>query len=413
MLSKPFDQITAADIQDLCARGASENQLLEFKRELPAERGHLDPWPNGGNPTAYAQDRLFREIVAFANAQGGTLIVGVEETKDKPPRAAAIQTLPRIHDLAARIEDSARARIEPLIPGLQIRGIETGGTGDGVLIVRTSASPFGPHRVASHGHAFIRRGPSSVQMTMREIQDLTLDLARGVDRLDAIFRERAEGFSKWLQRASGEIAACRITAAPLGNFPGLTRLSGDPNAVPVKTRFRGSIGTSEVDLIGPSLGGIRPIVRGIRRYEPNDESARIDIFESGLIDLWYRHQPVQVGYHFFVGWVLAAYLSVLDSIDRTRMMAEFPDWEFAIEFALDGLTGAPRHGGGRVPLAALSLGGFNDIHSSAKIGELPIGFPRIPYRSRQDREAIINTVLNDLIDAAGDPRNAEPLKLLT
>jgi predicted HTH transcriptional regulator len=109
MLAKPFDQITADDIRDLCARGAYENQLLEFKRELPAERKRPDPWPTGGDFTAYARDRLFREIVAFANAQGGTLVLGIEETRDQPPRAATIYRLPRIHDLATRMEDAARA----------------------------------------------------------------------------------------------------------------------------------------------------------------------------------------------------------------------------------------------------------------------------------------------------------------
>ena len=33
------------------------------------------------------------------------------------------------------------------------------------------------------------------------------------------------------------------------------------------------------------------------------------------------------------------------------------------------------------------------------------------YRSQQDREITINTVLDDLMAAAGDPRNAQPLKL--
>ncbi len=92
-------------------------------------------------------------------------------------------------------------------------------------------------------------------------------------------------------------------------------------------------------------------------------------------------------------------------------MAEVPDAEFGIEFAIDGLTGAPRHGGGRVPLATLAIGGFNDTASSVRISELPIKFPRIPYRGREDREIVINLVLDDLVDAAGEPRSAPPLKL--
>src|SRR5487761_1016093 len=151
MLDKPFDRITAGDIEDLCAHGAYENQLLEFKRELPEERGRADPWMNGGDFTAHARDRLFREIVAFANAQGGTLVLGIEETKNKPPRAARICPLPRIHELATSIEDAARACIDPVLPGLHVRGIDIDGTGGGVLIFRTAASLSGPHRIQSEG----------------------------------------------------------------------------------------------------------------------------------------------------------------------------------------------------------------------------------------------------------------------
>ena len=163
MLTKPFSQIDAYDIQDLCIRGVPEDQSLEFKGALPSEGRMIDPWISGGNPTAVAVDRLYREITAFANYQGGTLILGVVETKTKPPRAASIQPLPRIHDLSARIEDAARDRIDPPIPGLQIRGIEMGDPGHGVLLLRTPASLVGPHRVKNSGHAFIRRGESSVR----------------------------------------------------------------------------------------------------------------------------------------------------------------------------------------------------------------------------------------------------------
>ena len=115
-------------------------------------------------------------------------MLGVDEIGGNPPRAGAVTPLPRVNDLAARLEDAARACIEPPLGGLQVRGIVTDeATGSGVVLFRTIASPHGPHRVANDGHAFIRRGASSVKMTMREIQDLTLDLARGADRLDALF----------------------------------------------------------------------------------------------------------------------------------------------------------------------------------------------------------------------------------
>jgi predicted HTH transcriptional regulator len=177
MIDKNFDQITPADITQLTADGVYESQLLEFKRDLPGERGRIDPWSAGGDFTAYARDHLLREVIAFANAHGGTVIVGIDETPDDPPRAAAICPIPRIHDLATRMQNAARACIDPVLPGFRICGIEVGGAaGEGVLLFRTGPSPAGPHRVTNDGHAYIRRGASSVKMTMREIQDLTIDL---------------------------------------------------------------------------------------------------------------------------------------------------------------------------------------------------------------------------------------------
>jgi predicted HTH transcriptional regulator len=181
MITKPIEQITAADISELCCNGgAYESQTLEFKRELPNRDGQPDAWLSGRSFSNYARDHLFRELVAFANASGGTLILGVEESEDVPPRAAKIVPLPRVHDLASRLEEAARACVEPPLPSLFARGIKIGTGDEGVVALRTVSSPFGPHRVVGDGHAYIRRGTSSVKMTMREIQDLTL----GRDLLD-------------------------------------------------------------------------------------------------------------------------------------------------------------------------------------------------------------------------------------
>ena len=412
MIDKNIEQVTPEDITNLYADGVYENQLLEFKRDLPAERNRPDPWLTGGDFTAYARDRLLREVVAFANAQGGTVIVGMDETTDEPPRAAAICPLPRVHELATRMENAARACIDPVLPGLQISGIEVGGgPGEGVLLFRTGPSPAGPHRVANDGHAYIRRGASSVKMTMREIQDLTLDLARGADRLEGVFRQREAALKESLEFVNTEHGACR-TAVPLGGFPGIPRLSGNPNDFPIRNRFRVNFGI-DLDLAGPSGDRFRQIVRGFR-WSKEDNSVRYEVYESGLIDLWYRHAPTdgQIRVHFYIGWLLGAYLSVLDAVDRARTMAGVPEWEFADEFVLDGITGAPRHGGGKVPLGALAIGRFNEPYEMGRIGELPVRFPRIPYRSHQDREAVLNLVFADLVDAMGGPRADGLIKLL-
>src|SRR5712692_8064909 len=67
MIDKNIDQITPEDIAQLSADGVYENQLLEFKRDLPGERSRPDPWLTGGDFTAYARDNFLREVIAFAN----------------------------------------------------------------------------------------------------------------------------------------------------------------------------------------------------------------------------------------------------------------------------------------------------------------------------------------------------------
>jgi hypothetical protein len=408
MIDKDFNQITAADVSDLCTEAAYESQLLEFKRQLPADRDRPDPWPAGGNFTPTARDALLREVVAFANAQGGTVIVGIEETEDDPPRAAAIRPIPRIHDLATRMAEAGRACIDPVLPGLQIRGIEVGGgASEGVLLFRTGRSPVGPHRVRREGHAYIRRGASSVQMTMREIQDLTIDNLRGTDRLDSIFGERQAGFRESLELVNTEHGACRITAVPLGGFPGIPRLSGHQNDFPIRNRFPVNFGM-DIELVLPSMNQFRRMVRGFRWSRNDDITIRYEVYEAGLIDLWFLRPLGRADggppIHFYVGWLLGAYLSVLDVVDTARTMAGVPEWEFAVEFVLDGSTGAPRAGGGKVPLGALAIGRFNEPFEMGRIGELPVRFPPIPYRSRADREDVLNLVWADLVDAMGGPR---------
>jgi hypothetical protein len=412
MIDKNFEQITPDDITKMAADGVYENQFLEFKRDLPGERGRPDPWSTGGDFTAYARDQLLREVIAFANAQGGTVILGIDETPEDPPRVAAICPIPRVHDLATRMQNAARACIDPVLPGLQIRGIEMGGVAsEGVLLFRTGPSAAGPHRIANDGHAYIRRGASSVKMTMREIQDLTIDLLRGADRLDSVFRERGASFKESLEILNTEHGACRITAVPLGGFPGVPRLSGNPDDFPITTRFRANLGT-DVDFTGPSLDRFRQIVRGFR-WTKDDNSVRFEVYESGLIDLWYRQPPVDRSrVHFSIGWLLGAYLSVLDAVDTARIMANAPGWEFAVEFILDGITGAPRHGGGKVPLGELRIGGLSVPQEIGRIDELPTRFPRVPYRSRADREIVLNFMWADLIDAMGGPRTNEVITLL-
>src|SRR6266446_7554706 len=87
----PIEGIAFADIQELVSEGAEEGIRLEFKRTLPAEGGQPDRWFRDQSAIGgYARDNIAKEIVAFANAYGGIVIIGIDETGDNPKRAQSI-----------------------------------------------------------------------------------------------------------------------------------------------------------------------------------------------------------------------------------------------------------------------------------------------------------------------------------
>lgn len=400
MLDKPLDQITVEDIAELRERGVYESEVLEFKSDLPGDGGRPNAWNAGGGISQTARDGLLREIVAFANAQGGTLILGITETREKPARAERITPVGRVHDLADRLQEAARVCIEPPLGALQVRGIATRGETEGVVLLRTAASLAGPHRIASEGHAFIRRGPSSVKMTIREIQDLTLDLARGADRLEALFANRMSLFTEWLETSPTEVGAYRITGVPLGRFAGLPRMLPDGRnpIVSGRSRHRVLIGDAQIECEAPPHGAMRPIIRGLRFYS-QDNSTQLEVYQTGLVDMWSRTELTN-GMHLHLNWILGSYLLVLDYLQSIRTASNSPDFEFGLELSLAGHTNVAQYGGGTRPLSQLVIGLPDNMHKWQL--KPPITFPRAPSRAPSDHAALINLVLRDLADAAGD-----------
>ena len=100
LLSRDLRDLSSADIQQICNDQVAEGATLEFKADLPSNDGKgKDPWHRGARFSDYARNSLAREIVAFANTFGGALVLGINETKDKPSRAESTNPLPRVHDL--------------------------------------------------------------------------------------------------------------------------------------------------------------------------------------------------------------------------------------------------------------------------------------------------------------------------
>src|SRR5713101_3507281 len=98
-LTKPLEEITRTDLDELSARGWPESENVEYKRELHREGNQADPWYSGKDISDASKKKIFKELVAFANTSGGRLFVGVEETSESaasrirsPPRTKVLRT---------------------------------------------------------------------------------------------------------------------------------------------------------------------------------------------------------------------------------------------------------------------------------------------------------------------------------
>ena len=111
--------VTVADLDDIIESEARETGELEFKGALPflpikGQPAVTDRWIEKGDRIGeFARDQLLAEIVAFANADGGTLILGMHEPKEDPRRADRLEALPKCEDLAKRLLDASEDVIEP------------------------------------------------------------------------------------------------------------------------------------------------------------------------------------------------------------------------------------------------------------------------------------------------------------
>ena len=215
ILTKPADQLGIDGLNALINLRVQEDERIEFKGDLPAETGQ-DPWYAGRKLGRKAKIAILEESVAFANAFGGALILGIDEkeSKNEPGVANKISPIPRCANLASSLELIFRDCVEPHIPGLEVIPIKTDDDA-GAIVIRVSRSRLAPHRVIPSLVCPIRRSDRCEKMTMREIQDLVLNLARGTEKLDTLLNERSErfeeefrGFNNWNQECNRHPGNC-------------------------------------------------------------------------------------------------------------------------------------------------------------------------------------------------------------
>jgi len=413
ILRKPLSAISVADLDALIKSAARETGELEFKGALPfvptkGQSAVSDRWIEKGDRIGdYARDQVLAEIVAFANADGGTLVLGLHETKDEPRRAERLEALPKCEDLAKRFLDATEDVVEPRLPSISVRALLASDNGSGYVLMRVGKSLAGPHRLTTTREFYVRRGERSARMTVREITDRTLDLARTGDRVEAMFAERHEVaarlYKSLLRNAAGKPAdwimpqIIRVTAIPTvpQNIPNLTQRA---DLWWTGKRFSAVVDGSDYSCDYPARNfNQRPNVR-LRSlvYDEDPESGGTSrlIQTGGLVEfslIHPRREPIRGSdTRVYIGWVISLVAGVVAQVERLRSRLAWDAVEYGLEIQI--LSTAP-------------LGVFwNDdgFGGGYKMkAELPLTLPRYSLATGDDYNGLVTTVVRDIINSCG------------
>lgn len=191
-LGKPLSTVALDDLKRLVDDAVGENLNLDYKRQLVLDDKEQ-------------KKEFLRDITAFANAEGGTIIYGVDEERDGEGRPTGLPKdllgfdVPNRDAVVLTIEHLLKDGIDERLPSYEIGSVEIG-TGKLVVMIRVSPSLRAPHMVTLAGERrfFIRGNSGRQEMSTAQIRDAVLRTESVIERVHAFVRERV---AKW--RAQG------------------------------------------------------------------------------------------------------------------------------------------------------------------------------------------------------------------
>lgn len=177
-----------------------ESETLDYKEEIEnSDKGKRD---------------FSKDVCAFANTEGGDLVIGVKEQNFAPAEFPGIDS-PTEEE--ARLTDIIVSRIEPRIHGISFKAIDIEENGKKLLIVRIPKSYNGPHFENSKRIFYQRHHQRNDLMSWKEISEVFLSRRNVFDKIHAFLNGRIQGFFQPI----GTIDY-RNLGPPVALFPGLT-----------------------------------------------------------------------------------------------------------------------------------------------------------------------------------------------
>lgn len=175
--SKPLAQLTEADLHTLLDDQVPEGKLLDYKRELP------------GQADADKKEFLF-DVSSFANASGGYLVYGFEESGGIPKQLVGVGVTNADAEMR-RLQSLVLDAVDPRIPGLDF-GFVPLANGRGVIVVSIPKSWALPHMVTLKGtnKFYSRNAAGKHPVDVDELRDLFVSSNGITERVKKFKTER-------------------------------------------------------------------------------------------------------------------------------------------------------------------------------------------------------------------------------
>ena len=198
---KPVNDLTFEDVVRFCQQQLPEGKQLDYKYFLPKNK-----------------DKFAKTIASFANALGGTVIIGVNDDKNDKPRPP-FTGIPYHEKMRNTIEDIIQTYIDPIV----FVDVNTCVSKDGqrmFVVVNIPQSNLTPHLVGKLKRAYIRTGQSSRPEILVHPDRLPwlLDHRKKSERLRHILYDKAEShFENYLKTKN--INPADLTVGTLSIMP--------------------------------------------------------------------------------------------------------------------------------------------------------------------------------------------------
>ncbi len=189
-ITQSSQRLTATDINRFVETGKSEDTTLDFK---------LEPYKAGDD----GSKDFVKDITAFANSQGGHIVIGIEEQEGIAVAVKPITNFDWDREIL-RLENLCQDRIEPKVMGIEIYTIEID-TGD-VLVVKVPKSWTAPHRAQSKkSKTFYQRHSRSIsEMDVSQLREAFIGSSTAFEKAAALSRRWAYGVVAELEKSIDE-----------------------------------------------------------------------------------------------------------------------------------------------------------------------------------------------------------------